>query len=950
MDNFKNQYYVAIGASAGGLEALESFFRAIPRNSNLIYIVIQHLSPDYKSYMDEILKRFTDIDILMATDGMTTEKNKIYLIPPGKNLSIYEGKLYLEKQKEHNYLTLPIDIFFKSLAKDVGKYAIGIILSGTGSDGTLGIKTIKEAGGMVIVQDEQSAKFDGMPKSAISTGLVDYILPPEEMPKEIITFIESPVLNDVEQKFIEDKSNLNNIAKINLILKNYCNIDFSGYKSNTIIRRLERRTKIKKCSNLEEYIDILRESDSEKESLYKEFLIGVTSFFRDSEAYRSLEEDVLPNLDYSKGYIRVWSAGVSTGEEAYSLAILLLEYTSRNNIDCDIKIFATDIDSKALETAGTGYYSQSLVADIEGQLLDKYFIKKGEGFIVSEILRKKVIFAKHNILKDPPFSKVDLISCRNLFIYLTSQHQQNILSNFYYSVAPKGFVFLGSSESIGEMSSAFTVIDSKWKIYRYRDGYKPALINNLVTTSNDSNFLVPYKGISQGSIRLEKLLMETLNISLPPTVIIDSNENILHIINDVSKYIVTQPGRFSNNFNSNMNKELALYVNNIIRKLKTEKKEVSLNNIPLQSNGNSIITIRGRILSLNKIDFYLLSFLEIKNEVSNSISLEINISEEAKERVKTLETELQLAREGLQATIEELETSNEELQSSNEELIASNEELQSTNEELQSVNEELFTVNNEYQAKIEELVKLNNDLDNLLKNTDIGALYLDKKLYIRKFTPIITAITNIVESDIGRPISHISLMDFYPEFLEDVYRVIDNLVEIDKEIIDKDGKTWLVKLKPYRTEYNSIDGIIMTMVEITQLKKEQRENQYSHNRMNFIMDINKIGWWEYEISNGNINFSPNTPILFGYKVEEFPRNINRIHNLIHPNDYSNIVNMMSQFIKGELESWDVKYRLKRKNETYALVHEQGIISEKGKDNNPIKIIATIMDISESQYI
>ncbi len=252
MDNFKNQYYVAIGASAGGLEALESFFRAIPRNSNLIYIVIQHLSPDYKSYMDEILKRFTDIDILMATDGMTTEKNKIYLIPPGKNLSIYEGKLYLEKQKEHNYLTLPIDIFFKSLAKDVGKYAIGIILSGTGSDGTLGIKTIKEAGGMVIVQNEQSAKFDGMPKSAISTGLVDYILPPEEMPKEIITFIESPVLNDVEQKFIEDKSNLNNIAKINLILKNYCNIDFSGYKSNTIIRRLERRTKIKRfwCKNV----------------------------------------------------------------------------------------------------------------------------------------------------------------------------------------------------------------------------------------------------------------------------------------------------------------------------------------------------------------------------------------------------------------------------------------------------------------------------------------------------------------------------------------------------------------------------------------------------------------------------------------------------------------------------------------------------------------------------
>lgn len=949
MENQINQYYVAIGASAGGLEALESFFRAIPEKSNLIFIVIQHLSPDYKSYMDEILKRFTDTDILMATDGMKTEANKIYLIPPGKNLSICEGRLYLEKQKQHNYLTLPIDIFFKSLAKDVGRFAIGVILSGTGSDGTLGVKTIKEAGGMVMVQDEQSAKFDGMPKSAISTGIVDYIIPPEEMPKEIINFIESPVLNDIDQKFIDNKSNLNSVSKVNVILKNYCNIDFSGYKSNTIIRRLERRIKVKKCYNLEEYIELLRESDLEKEALYKEFLIGVTSFFRDFEAYKSLEDNVLPNLDYSKGYIRVWTAGVSTGEEAYSLAILLLEYTSKYNIDCDIKIFATDIDNKALETAGIGYYSQSLISDIEPQLLERYFIKKGEGYQVSEMLRKKVIFAKHNILKDPPFSKVDLISCRNLFIYLTPQHQQNILSNFYYSVAPKGYIFLGSSESIGDMSTAFIVIDTKWKIYKYRDGYKPTIINNLVTTSNDGNFLVPYKGMSQENIRLEKLLMETLNIALPPTIIIDGNNNILHVISDVSKYIVTQPGRFSNNFNSNMNKELALYVNNIIRKLKVEKKEIFLNNIPLQLSEKIFLTIQGRVISINKVEFFVISFIEKKDEISNSISLEINISEEVKERVKTLETELQLAREGLQATIEELETSNEELQSSNEELIASNEELQSTNEELQSVNEELFTVNNEYQAKIGELTKLNNDLDNLLKNTNIGALYLDKKLYIRKFTPIITELTNIVESDIGRPIAHISLMDFYPDLLEDVYKVIDKLIGIDKEILDKKGRTWLVKLKPYRTEFNAVDGIIMTMVEITQLKIEQRENQYSHNRMNFIMNINKIGWWEYDVSSDKMTYSPNSPLLFGYKSEEFPNTRGKMHEYIHPNDYEIIIENMKRFINNEIDVWDIKYRFKKKNGIYALVHEQGIIAEREDSNRPIKIVATIMDISESQY-
>lgn len=944
--NGKEFLVVGLGASARGLEALISFFKNLPLNTNFAFVIIQHLSPDYKSLMDEILARETQVPIQIIENGMNLEPNNIYLIPPRKNVSLFNNKLLLEDQIMINGVNLPIDNFFKSLAKDKGKNAVGIILSGTGSDGTLGVRAIKEFGGLVVVQEPKTAKFDSMPINAISTGLVDFILPPEKMPEEIINYIRHPFIKKTDLGDSVPLENLDTFSKILMTIRDFSSIDFSLYKENTIIRRLERRISINRLKDLEEYLALLLSSVKEKETLYRELLIGVTQFFRDPDAFKSLKYKAFPKLP-TTGTIRVWTLGCSTGEEVYSLAIMLKEYFESIEKEVEIKIFSTDVDEDALEKASIGFYSESVISDIEPFLVQKYFNKAEYGYRLKDNIRKMVIFAKHNVLRDPPFSKIDLILCRNLFIYFKPEIQKKVLYRLYYSLNPDGMLFMGSSETLGELSEAFEKIDAKWKIYKKLVEHKPKSINdsNIILMPIQKSFNSDNK-----NLKAEKLTQSIVSEFLPPSVILDANDNIIQVINDINRFLKIQPGFFSHNIFNNLSNELGLFVGAILKKLKKNEEKTIIEIFEgSKEYENETINVEGRLLNLEKETYYILSFKINKIETSkqrkkkkNSV-LDTNLDNNFK--LLGLEKELQTTKENLQATVEELETSNEELQSSNEELIASNEELQSSNEELQSVNEELYTVNTEYQSKIQELIQLNNDINNLLKNTEIGAIYIDNNLKIRKITPFVSKITNIIQSDVGRSIDHIAVMKSYESMLSDIYKVLENLQPINKEILNKDGKIYFTSIRPYRSENNSVEGILVTFMDITSRKNEAEKANIEKQRLNQAMEISNMALWEWDFKTGKVTFGDRKATMLGYTTGEFPQDITKIQALIHPDDYSNTIKLIKDHIDGNIPYWDITYRIKRKDGAYAWYKDHGIITERDQNGDPLKLIGAIINIS-----
>jgi len=840
---------VAIGASAGGLEAIESFFTNLPEESGMAFVVIQHLSPDYKSLMDELLARYTKMEINVAKDGMVLKANVVYLLPSKQNMTIYHNKLFLTEQDSHRGLNLPIDIFFRSLSKDKGKNSIGIILSGSGSDGTLGVKAIKEAGGMVMVQDEKTAKFNSMPRSAITTGLVDYILPPEKMPSELVKFVKHPFIsktNVLENELSKDEDALSKILKR---IFEKTGVDFSYYKPTTIIRRLEKRISINKFTKIEKYLDYLLSSDVEVNLLYKELLIGVTQFFRNPEAFDILKATVFPALFSNKSQFytyRIWSVGCSTGEEAYSLAMFANEYLEENNISADLKIFATDIDEDALETAGMGFYPESILSDVSPERLRQYFVRRNDGFQINEKIRRMIVFAKHNIIKDPPFSKIDLISCRNMLIYLDVEMQKKILSMFYFSLNASGHLFLGTSESLGDLASGYSVVNQKYKIYQYKAGYKPPMsgIYSLPKLTRPEIKITKDKQGSGDNLFLSEGFYQELILEfLPPGVLLNDEFQIIHLFKDAGKYLRLPSGKANLNILKMVPQSLSVVLSGLLHKTLKDKKEMIYSDFGFTGeDGTSNINILSKPLFDNNTaqKYIYISFIE-KNKEQDSPQEKIDIGSQFHEQYAELERELVLTKENLQATIEELETSNEELQSTNEELIASNEELQSTNEELQSVNEELYTVNTEYQHKIDELVQLNNDINNLLNNTDVGTLFLDNQLKIRRYTPVITKLINIIEMDIGRPIHHLSRNSDYPNLIEDIEEVQRTLIPKEVEIRVKCGDWYLLRVMPYRTVDNAVEGIVITLYDVTKRKIFEEEFIREKDLLERILENSPLG-------------------------------------------------------------------------------------------------------------
>ncbi len=820
-------YVVAIGASAGGFEAIHKFFDNIPENSSLSFVIIQHLSPDYKSLLVELLSKHTHMKVFEAEHEMSLQKECVYVIPNRKLMTISRGKLLLEDKVQEKAPNTAIDTFLHSLAKDKRDKAIAVILSGTGTDGTRGIETIKSHGGMVIVQDPVTAKFDGMLNSAITSGNADLILPPEMMPEEIYNYIKETPVHLLQNGSGDDKL-LDEIFTLIYRSKGY---DFQYYKTPTILRRIGKRMGQRGVKQLEQYVEQLRNDDDEVRKLGKDFLIGVTRFFRDEQAFDCLYSEVLPALVNGKedgDWLKVWICACSTGEEAYSLAILIDQYLKQYKRDLEVKIFATDIDESSIEFAGKNIYPFAIEKDIKKEVLQSYFIKEAGGYSVIPRIRKQIVFARHNVIKDPPFIKNDLVSCRNMLIYMNSILQNKVLTTLHFSVQLGGYIFLGSSETISPIREGVDEINSKWKIYRKVGKNKAGPV--------DFHRQLEGRGLVQRALPVpvkdpKKKKAVELTDEFASSIIddfgfvcflIDQNYEIKEALGNFNRFLSLPEKKLNLNILKMVAPELSVALNTALRKCWKEEQNVFLKSVRIKGNeGDFFISISVKPPRLQDGKPYTMIVLgeNAYSQASPKEELPVAPSGDSMEYIADLEEELNETRINLQLAIEGLETTNEELQSSNEELLSANEELQSSNEELQSLNEELHTLNTEHQLKIKELVDLNDDLDNYFRSTDIGQIFLDSNQRIRKFNSAAVRIVNLIESDIGRPISHISTNIQYESLLKDIQQVLARGKNVEREIVLDNDNHCLVKILPYIRQDKRLDGVIITFVDISAVSR-----------------------------------------------------------------------------------------------------------------------------------
>lgn len=850
--NVEQPRIIAVGASAGGLEALKSFFKNIPAGDKNAYVVIQHLSPDYKSMMGELLKKNTNLPIVQITDQMKIKSGHVYLIPPANNLVLEDEMLHLREKPNNQTLNLPIDMFFESMAKQRKERSIGIVLSGTGSDGTRGVRAIKENDGMVMVQDPSEAKFDGMPKSAINTGLVDYILPVSEMGPELNEFISAPPIFHFKDGDVQyDEKELNKILNY---IDEKAGLDFREYKYATLARRVARRVNICKCKDLAEYYDYLISDEEEVEILYREFLIGVTKFFRDDKVWEILKEQVFPEIVRGKNdgdILKVWDVGCSTGEEAYSFAMCLHEEMENQGKDLEIKIFATDISQPHLDIGSKGIYPESIVADVSKDLLLKYFLSKSNGYQVSEKIRRSVIFSKHNIIKNPPFSNMDMVVCRNLLIYFQNSIQKKAMNMLHYALKENGVLVLGTSESVHSHKENFSEIDRRWKIFRnikpstrLKNGISHAAATGGITSGLLENKVDrERKSFRSHANPIRQKLQSELNETIleqfgGASVFVDSDYNILQAVGEFRKYANLPLSGFSINLLDMLDSDLKYVVQSTFNKAYEKKEKVIYRDAVIKQQdkkiGADIVIKPFTEHSVEGETNYVISFIEKELNLDNTVEVaKISPSTQTKEYVASLENELKRTKEDLQTSLEEIETSNEELQAANEELLASNEELQSTNEELQSVNEEINTVNAENIQKMDDLAALNADMNNLLKSTDIGVIFLDAKFKIRKFTPAIKKHFSLINGDIGRPIDNFTNsfgLTRKQSFLDRCQKVLETGKILEKHIVSREGKNYLQRISPYMNSSNDIDGVVISFIDIETIQRSKEKLMASEKR------------------------------------------------------------------------------------------------------------------------
>ncbi|MGV8962522.1 MAG: chemotaxis protein CheB [Candidatus Saccharimonadaceae bacterium] len=829
---------VGVGASAGGLEALEQLLRNVPDNSGMAYVVIQHLDPTQKGMLPEILQRISKIKVFQVEDNMKVQPNCVYVIPPNKSMSILNGVLYLFEPIESRGMRLPIDFFLLSLADDQKEHAVGVILSGMGSDGCIGIKAIKEKNGIVIVQEPDTAKFDSMPRNAINSVFADIIAPPHEIHLKLTEFIEH--IPHVKSDQDVGRSNKSALDKIFILLRLHTGNDFSQYKKNTVYRRIERRMSVHKIDEIESYVQFLQDNPKEVHILFKELMIGVTNLFRDHLVWEKLKETIL-NLKVdqlqSGTTIRAWIPGCSTGEEAYSMAIILKEIMEQINPQgrFTMQLFATDLDNEAILTARKGMFPLNIESDVSPQRLSRFFTKTEDSYRINTEIRETIVFAQHNIIMHPPFTNIDIISCRNLLIYLDPELQKKLLAMFYYSLNPDGILLLGNSETLGSQSHLFTTENSSLKIYkRSTFNLDPKLFDFPSSFSKQKITNFEKKATDEPIFNIEKLADQLLLHQFSPAgVLVNEKGDILYIKGHIGKYLEPAVGKANMNIfamlKSGFQNEFIIAFKNAIMK----KKSAILHNVKISTDGKESIA-NVNIHWINKPEALngkiLITFTDVAQIAEKKTYSKIENQNADSFREKELEEGLLLAREEIQSILEEMQTSQEELKSTNEEMQSTNEELQSTNEELttskeemQSLNEELQTVNAELQSKVDDYYRVNNDMKNLLNSTDIATLFLDKNLNIRRYTNQATKIFKLIKSDIGRPFTDQVSQLIYHELAEDAREVLKTLTFIEKQIPTKDGLWLSTRIMPYRTLDNKIDGLVITFINTSDLK-EAKDN------------------------------------------------------------------------------------------------------------------------------
>ena len=953
---------VGIGASAGGLEAIEALFKFLPRRSGMAFVVVQHLSPHFKSLMAELLKKYTQMPIVVVNEECEIEKDTIYLIPPKKDIVVKDGFVIPCQRDPEVKLNFPIDVFFHSIGREYGDRSIGVVLSGTGTDGSRGLKTIKEAGGIVLIEDPLSAKFDGMPNAAIQLGIQDAILPPGEIGELLSRIAKKSVEIKISSTLSIDEQSLFEVNEIIDRLKAKSGIDFNLYRLPTILRRIENRMQLNTVSNLKDYIDYLDTNELEHKALVKDLLIGVTNFFRDKKAFEALEKQVIPRIfeNVPKGEsIRVWCLACSSGEEAYSLAYLFQKHKRAINSSHPIVIFASDLDAAAIKFAGEGVYSQNDVKDLSNEVLSELFINRQEYYYVKKEYREMIVFAKHNALKDPPFINVSLLTCRNFLIYIKTDVQNNLINNFLFALNQYGFLFLGKSESINKLSDHFVEI-SEENIFQKIKSSKP----HIARLGSESKMKL-LDGAKQ-----DKEIMREVYLSTKPTtalsrdneftdilvrdfgptcIFVNNDFDVLYMNGDVDLLLLF-PQRTTERFNLlNMtDEEGSLVFRNGVRKALDDNQSITYSDIKFTKRSNEYkIDVRFAPYYFSDLEakLILIEFVNIKDNSSDSSSY-LTEDDYLKDRVRTLEVELKNAQLENRSLKELIATNSEELHASNEELLSSNEELQSTNEELQSVNEELFTVNTELQEKIEEVKSANTDITNLLDCTDIGIIFLDANLSIRRFTSTLKLHFNLAEEDYGRNIAHFSSNILNSNFKEICLTVLSDGGSHVSEIENVNGHIYMMKVLPYRSLNGAIEGLVISFVDVTNLKEAEQRTKHSEERFKLAIEGARDGIWDWVDMNSKEEWwSPQFYRLINYAPEELPANLDNYYDLLHPDDLEETQRRIQDYIEDANQPFDTKYRLMVKEQGYRWFRAKAIL-QRDEAGKPLRMVGSISDIHD----